>query len=642
MIRHYLKVAVRNLLKYRGQTAVSVVGLAVGFACFAFSAIWIRYEMTYDAQHKGAERMHLLCRKSAFTDLGYSTGMPLPSPSFLKRHFPEVEEGCAYIYWPDAELKAEGVESIREPYYKHVKLLPLMEYHYSGIGTQDFVKLQYLILFSLIGGLVIICSLFNYLSLFVARMGIRLKELGLRRVCGSSTGGILLMFMTEYGLLVLLSGLAGMTLVELFSTSFCQMSGVEGNVYGESLSYFTGLFLFSFLMLLPFAWHRTPQTLRPGHRRFFFYRCSIWFQIFIGILFIFCVAVLLKQLYHLRTTDLGWERKEVAVINRIYPDSRYDEIADKVAQLPGVCEILKGHGAIFPQSTRLSMLVDGWEGKDAEADGIDMLTLIEDREIIDFYHLRLLEGDIMQTEETDKAILNEAAVKAMGLTDPVGKKIQLHKTDLAIVGVVKDFHTTASTAPVKPTMLIGVNGMEYSMPRTDILLKYHSGRWQELKREAEQLFSTEFPDTRYQLVQAEEEYDKYLKSEQVLMKLLLFVSMVCVCIAAFGIFSLVTLSCEQRRKEIAVRKVNGATVRDILRMFVREYAVLLLLASAVAFPLGYVLMRHWLESYVEQTVISWWIYLSIFVGIALVIALCIGWRVWQTARQNPAEVVKSE
>ena len=121
-----------------------------------------------------------------------------------------------------------------------------------------------------------------------------------------------------------------------------------------------------------------------------------------------------------------------------------------------------------------------------------------------------------------------------------------------------------------------------------------------------------------------------------------FVAVVCVLIAAFGIFSLVTLSCEQRRKEIAVRKVNGATIKDILLMFVKEYILLLLIASIVAFPIGYVLMKRWLENYIEQTTINVWIYLTIFACIAIVIFACIGWRVWHAARQNPAEVIKSE
>ena len=144
------------------------------------------------------------------------------------------------------------------------------------------------------------------------------------------------------------------------------------------------------------------------------------------------------------------------------------------------------------------------------------------------------------------------------------------------------------------------------------------------------------------LFNEEEEYDKYLRSENTLMKLLSFVSLVCILISLFGIFSLVTLSCEQRRKEIAIRRVNGAQVYHILQLFFREYLFLLVLAVIIAFPVGYFLMKQWIAQYVRQTSIEVWIYVAVFGVTGLFILLCIGCRVWKAARQNPAEVIKSE
>ena len=151
-----------------------------------------------------------------------------------------------------------------------------------------------------------------------------------------------------------------------------------------------------------------------------------------------------------------------------------------------------------------------------------------------------------------------------------------------------------------------------------------------------------YPEVNYQLVNVMDEYNAYLKAEHLLMRLLAFVSTVCILVSAFGIFSMITLSCERRRKEVAIRKVNGARVGDILSLFAREYLLLLAAAAVVAFPVGYVLMKRWLESYVEQTPLSWWLYAVIFLGMALLVALCIGWRVWRAANENPAEVVKRE
>lgn len=116
------------------------------------------------------------------------------------------------------------------------------------------------------------------------------------------------------------------------------------------------------------------------------------------------------------------------------------------------------------------------------------------------------------------------------------------------------------------------------------------------------------------LFNEEKEYDKYLRSEDALMKLLSIVSLTCVIISIFGVFSLVTLSCEQRQKEIAIRKVNGAQVCHILRMFFQEYLLLMTISAVVAFPIGYVVMSHWIESYVRRTTMDGWIYISILLS----------------------------
>mgnify|MGYP000507986885 CR=1 FL=1 len=99
---------------------------------------------------------------------------------------------------------------------------------------------------------------------------------------------------------------------------------------------------------------------------------------------------------------------------------------------------------------------------------------------------------------------------------------------------------------------------------------------------------------------------------------------------------------EQRRKEIAIRKVNGARVRDILFLFFKEYLIQVVIAALIAFSIGYFLMKNWLENYERQIVISGWIFLYIFVAIIMMIIVCISWRVWCTANENPAEVIKSE
>lgn len=772
MIAHYFKLAFRNILKYKVQSIISTLGLAVGFTCFALANLWIHYEMTYDADHEGADQMYILYKENVFGVNGYSTFIPYPASTLLKNKFPEVEATCAYTRWGMAtNLKADGQPAVevnemqadscfmnmfpisilsgsmdfmysddkialtedvamrlfgstdilgkevknynddtkticailsnlnhsslsfgcwgqgeyfrrwqndwsngsfeiivklrkgtdpvafqkklaeldikadpRDPrgVFENIQLMPLSKYHYSSINRAKSIKFYYLILFSVAGGLVILCSLFNYLSLFITRMRMRSREIDLRKVCGSSIGGVFMLLFIEYLYIILLSGLVGMALVETALPAFKEMSGVSGNIYGESLLYFAGILLLSLLLLVPFVIRRSHNT--TGNRNML-RKVSLAFQLAIGVLVTFCMIVMMKQIYYLTNTDLGWERKGIASINLLYPDKDFDAIVDKIKQFSCTREVVSGHCCLLPKSSGFSQNFDNWDGKEDGTKSVDMLCLWKCENIVSFYGLKLLEGEIIKATETDKIMINESAAKALGMSEPIGKKLYQKNKAYTIVGLIKDFHITAPTEPVQPYTLVAEDILKnagFSLGKGQIIIKFHDGKWKELKNQIDSIFTHEYPEVRYKLYNTEEEYAGYLKSEDVLIKLLSFVAVICVLIAAFGIFSLVTLSCEQRRKEIAVRKVNGATIKDVLLMFVKEYMLLLLVAATIAFPVGYILMKRWLESYVEQTVINAWIYLTIFVCIAIVIFACIGWRVWQAARQNPAEVIKSE
>ena len=156
------------------------------------------------------------------------------------------------------------------------------------------------------------------------------------------------------------------------------------------------------------------------------------------------------------------------------------------------------------------------------------------------------------------------------------------------------------------------------------------------------MHQNELPDRKLFLYNEEEVFNSYLKSEDTLSRLLNFASLVCILISIFGIYSLITLTCEQRRKEIAIRKVNGAKMSNILQMFFKEYMILLTIASLLAFPASYAIMKQWLETYNRQTEIGWIPFIGIFLVIAMVVILSISWRVWKAANENPADVVKSE
>jgi ABC-type antimicrobial peptide transport system permease subunit len=375
------------------------------------------------------------------------------------------------------------------------------------------------------------------------------------------------------------------------------------------------------------------------HNNKLFRHASVVFQLIISIGFIFCTTVVINQIYFLHHTDLGFAYKNSA---SVYIPSNSDALENQIKQIPEVTETLSDYVALLPPGIRRSFPVEEWDDKSPDAESVDMEIIEISKAFADFYELRLAEGEMLDENDWENAVLiNESAVKALGWENAVGKKVG----GATVKGVLRNIYSSLPTVPVRPFMYKAPFGFAqgYSFPSTTVLFKYQEGKWDVCKDKIEQLLKKEYPDVSYySLNNVEETYDKYLHSENALLKLLGFVSLVCVIISVFGFFSLISLSCEERRKEIAIRKINGATMRDILAMYFKTYFSLLIIGAVIAFPIGYYIMKQWLEQYIKQTSIDAWIYLSIIFVMAFVIILCVGWRVYKASVENPAEVLKTE
>ena len=762
MILHYLKVAVRSLLKYKVQSLMSAVGLAAGFVCFALSMIWIRYELTYDNFHRGAERIYMISRKDIFAEKGYSHYQAYPLGEALRETFPEVEDAAAFnnrTVWVEVEgresarkfmeadtafvrmfdvrllegswsflhntdevaLTEEDALSLfgtREVLGKSLKMgrdeqkitalitgwgehsnirydimggvgkddmvwnvniftvcLRLREdvdaeafagkleehdfnpdggvwakglrqekltrCHYTLLKDENSIALTYIQLFAAVGAGVIFMALINYFSLMVTRIRIRTRELGLRVVCGSSKAGLSLLFGTELTVLMLASGFLGMTFIEWTDPKFCELSQVTEGVMTSSAGYFVLILIVSLLLAAILIARYTRRSLvtvlqgnaRPGGRGIGIHQWGIGIQLFFTLLVVFALSVLFLQLHYLKTTDIGFERdgKATFLLSN-------EQMLHELRELPYVHEVREDMFSLLPDYGGASIRLDDWEGKASNQEPIEALVIDQDRTFLDFYGIRLLAGHC-RFDAPDEIIINEAAAKALGWADPVGKKAGR----FTVTGVFKDVHTTSPTVPVKPMMLVGRNNALGVKAGGMVVIRFDESHADDLKAFYNDWMTKHMPPQYHMpLRTANDFYEDYLVSEYALSRLLVFVSLVCIVISLFGLYSHIVLACERRRKEIAIRLVNGARVADILALFVREHLLLLSGASIVAFPVGYVLMRHWLERYVEQTPIAWWIYVGIFAVMALLISLCIGRSVWRAANENPAEVVKRE
>lgn len=775
MIKHYFKIAFRNLSKYRIQTIISIIGLSIGFVCFALSMLWLQYERSFDNFHSKADRIYTVQYINKDREMGVSQIVSYPLAEYLKSNFPEIEEAACtrlgyitiemngrpkrfktlsidssfcrifdlsdkhlsfphYISFndgsstrpsavpvaitnraareifgnedpigeeikgffpgsnsfriekmieawtkntnlefdflepittddnffvqmysmyillkPDVDVKAlsnklENIES--DKFTEKIKITPLTSYKLEFASGN--VKYGYIRLFALSGLLVACCALFNYLILFINRIKMRKREFALRKTNGASNRGILALLYTEIFTILLSTLILGTFIIYLILPQFKEITRIElpdSNIYIYLLIYTIILIIGIIVLSIVPVYYFQRQTIRSSLQnnttgiKNLFYKICILIQLIISIGFIFCTVILMKQINHLNQLDLGFDRKNIALVNLKWQRKSLLPYVDKVKQIPAITDVLlyRSQATLYVGASQ-SYNLKSWEGKSDDKE-VNFQVMDITSHYIDFFNIRILQGRNFNPEILDKSemIINESAAKALGWKEPIGKIVTIpYIGDKKIIGVIKDFHYEHPNMPVKPIFFYHTNEF------TSFVYKYEEGKKKETEEAITNIILKDYPKDEVRFTYMEDMYQDFFKSENALLRLLIVTTIVCIIISIFGVYSMVTLICARRRKEIAIRKVNGAGVLTILYNLLKEYLTLLVIASVIAFPVGYIIMSAWIESYTMQTPINWWIYLIIFLGTVLVISMAVFSQVWKASVSNPAEVLKSE
>ena len=699
MILHYLKIAWRNLLKYRMQTAVSVLGLAAGFVCFALSAFWIHYEMTYDSFRRDADRLYV-----ARVNDGYKAGkmterLPVPMAAYLTEHYPEVES-AAYFRITSERVEVDGVErkvNVSSADSAWIQLLDaqlvdgsfnFMQRHSDEVAITEEAARQWFGKESPLGKEVdmksdgkkkigavvkVNCRHTNYpFSLMQETSSgrnnwwyhlwtivLKLKEgtdvAGLQdKMTASLPHELIHPTETRY------TGIERLSLTPLTELRYTKdfRDSRKGGITFRYIVYFSlvGVLVIVCALinyLTMFVNRMQQQALSRsagavGHHRLrsALRRGSLVFQLFVCMLFVTGTLLMNRLLDYLRQHDLGMELENRAYFALETAADTYPFEA-KLKSLPLITEVLPT--AYYPLVSKGPQTIGqilSWEGAEHQPDApLPVNLYLGGDDFFRFYGLTPLAGECTLQSYQD-IVLNESLVRRMGYTpeEAIGKHIRTTSmvADKTITGVVKDFQYVPPTEPMPATGFIFGDEVGILERFAGILFKYKEGTWDECRALIEDLCRKEAPGKAMQLYNEEESYNEFLHSERMLSRLLTFASLVCGLVAVFGIYSLITLTCEQRRKEIAVRKVNGATAKDVLSMFCREYLAILGVAALLAFPVVYAVVKRWMETYTRQVEMGVLPFLSVFLLMAVVVLASIGRSVWRAANENPAEVVKRE
>jgi ABC-type antimicrobial peptide transport system permease subunit len=260
---------------------------------------------------------------------------------------------------------------------------------------------------------------------------------------------------------------------------------------------------------------------------------------------------------------------------------------------------------------------------------------------IKMMNLTILQGrDFSREYPSDSSgyILNEMAVKMTGYKDPVGKPFSFFQQRGRIIGVVKDFHLRSLHDPMEPLILYLAETADWG----DVLVKTEPGKTKEAIASMEKVYKQLAPKFPFRYFFADEEYQKLYTSELTVSKLSDSFSFLAIFISCLGLLGLTMFTAEQRRKEIGVRKVIGASVGDIVTMLSKDIVKLVFLATVIASPIAWLAMNRWLRDYAYRINVEWWVFLLAGL-IAVVIALgTISWQAVKAALVNPVKSLRAE
>jgi ABC-type antimicrobial peptide transport system permease subunit len=534
-------------------------------------------------------------------------------------------------------------------------LQPMSKWHlYSKFtnGVNTGGAIQYVWLFSIIGIFVLLLACINFMNLSTARSEKRAKEVGIRKAVGSLRAQLISQFFCESFLIATLAFVLSLLLVWLILPFFNEVAGKRMSVLWRNP--FFWIMSIGFTLLTGFIAGSYPAlylsslrpvkvlkgTFRAGRSAAIPRKVLVVAQFTISVVLIIGTIIVFKQIRFAQDRPVGYSRDGLISIEMATNDlhTHFDVLRADLIQSGVIVE------AAESSSPTTSVNNNGggfyWKGKDPAMDD-------------DFAMIRVSTGygktvgwqftqgrDFSRQFLTDSTatILNEAAVKYMGLKDPLGEIITFHNKDRRVVGVVKDMVMGSPYDPIKPTVFyIWNRRFSYLNIKINPALSAHTAL-----RKIEAVCKTYAPGVPFSYKFADDEYEKKFRSEERIGRLAGCFTILAILISCLGLFGMASFMAGQRIKEIGIRKVMGASVFSIWSLLSKDFVMLVTISLLIATPAAWYFMHNWLQSYQYRTPLSWWVFAAAGLGALLITLLTVSFQAIKAATINPIKGLRTE
>lgn len=538
------------------------------------------------------------------------------------------------------------------------QLQPLKDIHlysHKDWEIEQNGNIIYLFVFIGIALLVILIAGINFMNLSTARAGKRAKEVGVRKVTGASRKMLIFQFLTESVIQSFLALFLALVLVELFLPGF-------NNIMESNLSLFNGQFgttlLFAFLVTLGYGLFAgsypafflsafQPISVLKGDLTktksgALLRKSLVVIQFTASTILIIGMIIIFNQISFLHDKDIGFKGEQVIVVP-IQTDAmtenfrNYKDIFLKNSNVLGI-----SRASYFPGDTPNQNMYT-LEGSEEQ---LPLWNMEVDYDFLKTLDIQLLEGRTFDREKESDSIpyfiLNETAVRNLNIENAVGRRLGQYinqngdKAYGNIIGIVKDFHIEGFNQPIRPMVLRVSNEVWFASFKiaaadSNATIGFIENEWNKLE-----------PSHPFRYTYLDEKFGSLLRQQENFGTMFLFLTILAIIISAMGLYGLASYTAEQRTKEIGIRKVLGASVRQIMQMLTKDFMKLVLIANVFAWPITYLLAKNWLSNFSYQ--IDMPILPFIFATIlALIIALItVSSQAYFAANSNPVDALKYE
>ena len=516
-------------------------------------------------------------------------------------------------------------------------------------GRDPGGTIVYIRLFSVVSYFVLIIAFINYVNLSTANASKRHKEVGLKKTIGATRQILTRQFLTESFVLNILSIIVAMILVIIFIPVFNQ--SFEKNIGLPWNSYEFYLFLSVFLLISTLLSGSYPAFVLSSFNpvkalRGISLRSKsihlrdglVIFQFILSISLIIGILVVYKQVEYIKNKNLGFNKENVIRFNSGEASKHKEVFRNKLLNIPGVQAV--GFSNQNPLYVGNSTSDPKWDNK-PEGDETYFVVLQTDYGFMDALDIELLEGEGFPKEahpSINHYLINEKAAEAMGMQNPVGQNLTFwNGNEGKILGLVKDFHHQSLYTEIKPLII-------YHQPESAWMtyVKISGNDKVGVIEQIESAYAELEKINPFDYHFLDADFENMYKREMLMQKLTFGLTVLAVFISSLGLFGLALFTVNRQTKSIAIRKVNGARVDQIVLLLSRSFIFWILIALIIASPLSYYFLNEWLLNFAYRTSISWYIF-GIAGGIALIIALLtISYQTLRAALANPVTALRYE